>query len=561
MSDLNMTQGVGALKKKNYSVLSIVCLIYCSAAAGAFGVEEMLAGCGPGMTMIMLVFVALCWGMPDCYRMAELSSVMPEEGGLFYWTKKLFGEFWAFQAGWWVAISYYVCGSTYVVLSVDYLSTLMDLNNAQAICIKLAIIIVFTVINLMGLKEVSWLSIVFAVIILIAFAVITVVGFANWNYNPVDPIIPPGATVGESVSSGLAIGIWMYCGWAIITMIAGEVSNNNAISKALRITVPLIALSYILPALAGVAAVGHWDSWTVVGADGVGFSTVLEKYIGPGAVVAFVIVAIVGQLAIFNTNIAGGSRVFFVMADDGLFPRKFITNVSKKRGVPYVGILSISLVTILMMEMDFTALVLIQVIPVFACAVITSACFWKARKMMPVEERKAKGFFVVGGGKLGFWFCFLSPAIIGIVALYINGADYFIYGQIFLLSGVILYVLIKPICKGAALVDGKHFPENPKTKMAFGDIFKVANFTIVIGLTTLIGSPFLRWFEGSWGPEYYAYEYGSGFLANFDAMMNALLIGGAVITVIGIILRAVAAKIDKKTDMPVYEKGESFIDG
>ena len=46
------------------------------------------------------------------------------------------------------------------------------------------LILIFTVINLLGIEEVGKVSTIFSVIIFIAFMAVTVVGFANWQYNP-----------------------------------------------------------------------------------------------------------------------------------------------------------------------------------------------------------------------------------------------------------------------------------------------------------------------------------------------------------------------------------------
>lgn len=554
MSDLNNTSGVGALKKQNYSVLSIVSIIYCTVAAGAFGVEEMIQGCGPGMTIGVLIGIALLWALPDCFRTAEMASVMPGEGGYYYWAKHTMGEFWGFFTGWGFAVSYYVCSSTYVVLAVNYLSTIIPMTNAEAIIIKLAIILFFTVINLMGLKEVSALSIIFSVVILVAFAVITVVGFANWNFSPVEPFVPEGTGTMESLGMGIGLGIWMYCGWGAITMVAGEVSNPQVISKALLIVVPLTALSYILPTIAGLAAVGRWDEWTTVGSDGVGFATIVSEYIGPGATIAFIVIAIIGQLAIFNTNMAGGSRSFFVLADDRLFPTKWITNVSRKRGVPYIGILSVSAVTIIMMQMSFKALVLIQVIPVLSGEFFMSILVLQARKSIPLDLRK--DCYKIGGGKLGLYAAALFPAVIAVVAFYLNGMDYFLYGLVFLLSAVILYPLFKAMYGGYAVAEPDRYPTNPKTYLAFGDLFRMSKLMTVIGALGVSGFFVFPWLEGDWGPEYYAEEYGGGLLGSFDGMRDALLIGGMVCLLIALVFYLAGKKKDKNMPMPVEVKVE-----
>ncbi|MBQ1400770.1 MAG: hypothetical protein IIY99_00305, partial [Firmicutes bacterium] len=47
--------------------------------------------------------------------------------------------------------------------------------------------------------------------------------------------------------------------------------------------------------------------------------------------------------------------------------------------------------------------------------------------------------------------------------------------------------------------------------------------------------PWLRWFEGGWGPEYYAETYDSGvtkvLFGNFDGMINAILIAAVLFAV------------------------------
>lgn len=124
--------------------------------------------------------MALVWGFPVVLDSAELSSVMPGEGGYYYWAKHMLGEFWGYVMGINVAISFYVCSSTYVVLSVNYLATIIDMTVMEAIIIKVVIIVIFTIINLMGLKDVSFLSTIFAVLIVLLFATISVIGFTHW---------------------------------------------------------------------------------------------------------------------------------------------------------------------------------------------------------------------------------------------------------------------------------------------------------------------------------------------------------------------------------------------
>ena len=255
-------KGVANVNQKHYGVIAVVALMYCSVAAGAFGIEEMISTCGPGMTIIALVGMVFVWAIPDCFCVAEVGSVLPAEGGDIFWAKHTLGEFYSFQEGVWYAISYYAASGTYIVLATNYMGYFFEWNNAQAFIVKLIIVIAFTVLNLAGLKEVSIASIICSVFILLVFAFITVVGFGNWNYDPMEPIFNEDEGVSSSIGQALSIGVWMYCGWAMINQLSGEVKNQMVIPKSILIVCPLIGLSYVLPTLAGVASVGHWDSWT-----------------------------------------------------------------------------------------------------------------------------------------------------------------------------------------------------------------------------------------------------------------------------------------------------------
>ena len=262
-----------------------------------------------------------------------------------------------------------------------------------------------------------------------------------------------------------------------------------------------------------------------------------------------VLTAVVGNMAIFNTNMTCGSRSVFVVADDHLAPPCF-TWLTKRTGVPSIGILSMALVTILLMQMEFTTLVLIQVIPEFACAFCLAVMVYKDRKMYPEEIRKP-GTFKIPGGKIGTVLCTTSICCVSVAAFYLNGTDYFLYGVFLILAGIVLYVICKWIWGGPGKENPDKWPRNPKTKLAYGDTFRIATLLEIMAAVCLSGRVVLNLIEGSWGPEYYLEEYGSGLLSNFYGMLNVLLIMGIVLAVIGAVLVIVGKKIDQYIPQPV----------
>lgn len=541
--------GVKGLKKYDVKITGIVFMLYCLCAAGCFGIEEMIPEAGPGMSLILLAAFPIVWAYPISSLVAECGAILPSEGGVYVWVREAFGEFWGFQAGWWGTVSTYIGNAVYVTLVADYVSQMIPMSSAAIVVLKLGMIGVLTIINLMGIKEVEKVSTILSVLLLLTFALVTIVGLVNWNTNPMDPIKPPGSNLLDSISGGICIAIWMYCGYECIANMAGEVKDPQVIPKGLKIAMPLIALSYFLPTLASLASVGQWENWATEGGYGgesVGYASVLTSYLGQAWGYVFLIVAIIAQCSICNAYLASGSRGFFVLADDHLCP-KFMVKVDKKRGVPYVGILSIAVVTAIVSQSDFTSLVMTEVVFMLALYIILPLAVIKLRKKIPVEERLEKGCYVIKGGKVSLAYFTMMPIIIAVIALLLNGTDYFFIGIVGTASGVIGYLVVKWIYKGMYLLDSENHPLNKKTRLAFGDINRFSAYLMIAGIFSFVGQIWLRWYEvdyGGWTAEDY-----DMFGDIIPQILDLLKWGGLMMTAAGIILLLIGRKIEVKENM------------
>lgn len=548
----NQTQaqmhGVAGLKKHDIRVSGIVFMLYCLVAAGAFGIEEMIPEAGPGMTLILLVAFPIVWAYPISNLVAELGSVLPSEGGVYVWAKEAFGEFWGFQAGWWGTVSTYITNGVYVALVAGYVTQMIPMSEVATHALKIGMIVIFTVINLMGLKEVGRVSTILSILIVLAFALVTVVGLLNWQTNPMEPIMPEGYTLVDGVGGGICICVWMYCGYECISNMAGEVKNPQVIPKGLMIAMPLVALTYVLPTLAGLASLpaGSWENWTTDGGfsgSTIGYATVLTANLGQAWGYIFLVIAIVSQCAIFNTYLASGSRGFFVLADDNLCP-KFLVKVSRKRGVPYVGILSLAVVTLILAQSDFTTLVSAEVVFMLALYMILPLSVIKLRKTIPVEERKAKGLYVMRGGNIGLAFYTGAPIIIAIIALLVNGTDYLCMGLIAISTGPIAYIIFKRLYGGMAKNEPQNYPLNKKTKLALGDTIRIGVYLIIAGAFAFLGQFWLRWYEITWG-EWEPSDYDM-FSNCIPQVLTALKWCGLIAIVLGVILAFAGRKLESE---------------
>lgn len=539
------TDGVQGLKKYDVKISGIVFMIYCLCAAGAFGIEEMIPETGPGMTLILLAVFPIIWAYPISSLVAECGSVLPSEGGVYIWVREAFGEFWGFQAGWWATVSTYIGNAVYVTLVADYVSQMIPMSELAINVLKFGMISIFTIINLMGIKEVEKVSSILSIMLLLAFALVAVVGLINWNTNPMEVMMPEENNLLDSISGGICICIWMYCGYECISNMAGEVKNPQVIPKGLKIAMPLIALSYLLPTLGGLVSVGQWDSWSTEGGFGnsVGYATVLTTYLGQAWGYFFLVIAIISQCSIYNAYLASGSRGFFVLADDHLCPN-FLVKVSKKRGVPYIGVLSIAVVTAIMSQWDFTSLVMTEVVFILALYIILPLAVIRLRKKIPVEDRLAQGCYVIRGGKPALAYFTILPIVIAIVALLVNGTDYFFVGIVGSASGVIVYLLVKKVYGGMYKTDPVNNPLNKKTGLAFGDTVRIAVFMIIAGTFAFLGQFWLRWYEvdyGEWAPTDY-----DMFGNMIPQILDSLKWGGLIVAALGIVLVLIGKKIEKE---------------
>jgi amino acid transporter len=575
------------LKKHDVKVSTVVFMIFCLCAAGAYGIEEMMPSAGPGLTLIMLMVLPFVWSTPLGLVAAELGSARPQEGGYYKWVQEALGEYWGFQAGWWRTISIYIDNTLYVILAGGYLANQFDWSFWPETIFKFGMIFVFTYINIRGIRDVGVVSTILSVLVIVAFGMVAVCGFMNWEQNPFDPITVDGlwgVTGFEGVpfegwiyyiGMGIAFGMWMYSGYESMSTIAGEVKNPQVIPKATMITIPIIMAVYILPTMAGLASISSADALAVLGPDVVaeyaayweldgdvpawlmwgtspgtlGYADVVSIHWGAVFGIFFVFVAVLAQCSIYNTYIASGSRGFFALADDHLAP-PVLVKCDKKHGVPYVAVLSVAITNMVLCLLPFEVVIVVDVFLLVSAYIMIFISAMILRRRIPTEELK----FKIPGGYAFLCLLCIVPIAIGIFSFFINGTEYFIGGMLGIISGPVLYYIWKRMYGGLAKKDPVKYPLNPKTKLGYGDLRKMSFNFLVISIMGFIGKPWLYWFEGS---DYYgaadgAYEetYPDGILnvlfGNWEGMLGAIQIAAYVFLAVAVILYLVSLKVDPR---------------
>lgn len=440
---------ISHVKKSNMSLLAVVALIYAYTSGGLYGLEDMLSSCGPGLAFLMLVLLPIFWALPMSLVSAELSAMYPEDGGLYVWTTRAMGPFTGFLAGWWYALCVMVDTSIYLVMIFGYLQSFLGGAPIWALyAVIVLIVVIIAAINLRGTGAVSVSTMIFAVIVLTPFVISTVMGLSQWQFNPFEPFMAEEQSAKDSISYGLMVGMWMYCGYEAIGSVAEEIEGAyHKIPKGLLICLGIVTFTYIVPTLVGYAAVGDWASWATEASEDlpepITFITMGVKIGGAALGAAFLISAIFSNLTCYNSYIGSGSRIPFAMARDRMFFQS-IRKVHPKWGTPHVAIIISSLVALFLSFSTFDVLVK----TVMTMYLMSVALFLIACPVLRVRRPDDPRPFKVPGGLGGLCLMLAIPLATIAYALGDQGFEDLKYGLIGLASGPVAYFVFKGIYKG-----------------------------------------------------------------------------------------------------------------
>lgn len=518
------------MKKHKVGVLAVAGTIYTFCCAGAYGIEDMMPYSGPGMAILVLCILPFIWAYPHCFACAELGSAIPEEGGIYKWVQRAFGEFWGFMEGYWMIIVNYLFIPTLVLMGGDYMGTYFEWSWGGIMVYKVVIILVFAYINWRGVRDVALVSTAMSVAIFAAFMCIIVIGFSNWQFNPIDPFVPEGESVIMSASYAFAIGTWMYGGYSQMGNMAGELENPQVIPKALMIAMPLILLTYIPTTLAGLASIGNWEEW---GTDGISWIQIAAQA-GTAWALIFVFIGFLGLVSIFNSYLGASARTIFVMAEDNLAPKIFKRR-SPKTDVPEIALLSIVLVSLALCDLEFSFIATLTVTVGFLASGALMLSAWQLRRTAPDMPRPFKT-------NMPDWMfgamCWMV-VVACVVFLYLNGTDYFFFGTLVAMAGPLVYWYTKRSYGGMDTEGGVK-------QLTRGDLkpFSVL-YAIIAGLS--VGAFFFYPLYDD--PGYYEYRYGS------EDFFYTLVNGIGIIAVVSAILAIVFYRLYKSA-MPKESREE-----
>jgi APA family basic amino acid/polyamine antiporter len=384
--------------------------------------------------------VALCGAL----TYAELAAAYPRSGGIYVFIREGFGPMPAFLFGWaellvirpgaFGAISITASAYTLRLLGVDPAAPVAGLPLHAEQLLAAGYVAVVAAVNYRGIHRGALLQNFSTAFKVAALLALIVLGF----------VLGGGATVAGESGSSAAVGLspvllalvsilWAYDGWADLAFVGGEVRDpQRNLPRALLIGTAVVVVLYLGANLVylHLIPIGRMKDAELVAADSA------QLLFGAAGVVAVSAAVAVSTFGTLNGSMMTSPRIFYALAEDGLFPA-VIARVDPTTGAPGPAILlTAALGMIFVLVRSFTQLAdqfVIGIWPFYALAV---AAIYVLRRRRPdlVRPYRTWGYPVV-------------PAVFLLASLFLLG-NYFVSQPVasavdvgILLAGIPVFVL------------------------------------------------------------------------------------------------------------------------
>ena len=305
------------------------------------------AAAGPSAVIIWII-AALALYLPLVLCVLELSSRYPEEGGLYAWTRRAFGEFpgymsgflyWSSNLPYFPSLFYFTAANALFVFGHHWDS--LANSRPYFIIFSIAALAVAAGLNIIGLRFGKWLHNLGAIglwvpaIVLVGMGVVAAVLVGPATPFTAHAFVPSTHLKDIIFWSTIAFSL---SGVESASMLGDEIENpRRNIPRALLLAGALITVIYIAATVAMMLALPAQQIETMQGI--MHAITEVATRIGiPWIAGGIALLITVGGLGQAGAWFAAAARLPFVIGIDHLLPRAF-GKIHPKWGSPYVSLL------------------------------------------------------------------------------------------------------------------------------------------------------------------------------------------------------------------------------
>ena len=296
-------------------------------------------------TLIMLAWIVGGGvSLIGAFIYAELSRRMPETGGQYAYIRNAYGDMLAFLYGWALLLVVQTGGMAAVAVTFSrYFLDLTGLHTAEWIPAVLALLIL-TIVNALGVRSGGSMQSGLMLTNILSICALVIFGLMVKGAAP-DISAPQHVSGLAGFGTALIPVLFAYGGYQTSCFVAGEMKNpRRDLPRALVFGVTGVAALYLSVSWVCLRALGP-ERLAITKAPA---SAVMRMALGNAGAKVIALGIAISALGFLAQGILTAPRVYFAMAEDGVFFRP-VAWVTKGTRVPLVAITMQSVWTVVIL--------------------------------------------------------------------------------------------------------------------------------------------------------------------------------------------------------------------
>jgi len=318
--------------------------------AGIYAVLGIVAGVA-GPALLLSIGIAALVALLTALSFSEVAARIPREGSVYEFGYELISPLAGFLAGWMWILANVFAGAAVALTFAHYIAPALPAIPAQAIAAALTV--VFTVLNLLGVRHSSTVNVILVAANLAVLVVFIAFGFTHLTAGNFQPFVPAPA----GVLLGAYYIFFAYSGFGRAATVAEEIKDpERTVPRAVLLSI-LISTGFYLSV--GVAAIGLAGAPLLAQSA----SPLADAIRATGfALVAYIVSAggLLATASVLLTSILGVSRVTFAMARKGDLPHPLSVVHPRYRSPGLAVAITGGLIVLLVLFVDLTRVVAIS---------------------------------------------------------------------------------------------------------------------------------------------------------------------------------------------------------
>lgn len=314
---------------------------YLSPLVGVYSLFAIALQVGGPPSIFWIVIVGLGQLLVS-FVFGEVVSQYPIAGGIYPWTRRLWGKRYAWMAAWIYLWAMLVTITAVAQYGTGFLASLLGVvvNKESTLILAAVLLLVAFGFNLAGTKtmaRVAQIGLAAELVGVIGVGLYLLIFQRKQEFSVFfDSMGVEGSGSYATAFLGAALaGLFLFYGFEACGDVAEEVTDPaRRIPRAMWLTIVVGGISALF-AFSGYVMAAPDLAAIVSGEDGDPIPLILESALGPVGAKIFLVVAVLAFLSCVLSLQAAASRLLFSFARDEMLPgHRWLATVGKRSGVP-----------------------------------------------------------------------------------------------------------------------------------------------------------------------------------------------------------------------------------